>query len=41
MQMCLDDHDLSESLVAKGYERIMQFSWQASADLIWKTLNEI
>ena len=41
MRMCLDNMDLSASLIAKGYERIRNFSWQYSAELIWKTLNEI
>ena len=38
---CLMNEDLSSSLIASGFERIEYFRWQYSADLIWKTLNEI
>ncbi|MGE5377991.1 MAG: glycosyltransferase family 4 protein [Bacteroidota bacterium] len=38
---CLEDAELRASLIANGFERIKLFSWQESAELIWKTLNEI
>ena len=38
---CLDNDDLSLSLIASGHERTKHFPWQYSAELIWKTLNEI
>jgi glycosyltransferase involved in cell wall biosynthesis len=38
---CLEDHDLYCTLVGKGLERVKEFSWQASADIIWKTLHEL
>ena len=38
---CLKNEDLSLSLIARGFERIRHFRWQYSAELIWKTLNEI
>jgi len=38
---CLDHHDLSTSLVAKGFERINNFRWQTTAEIIWNVLNEI
>jgi glycosyltransferase involved in cell wall biosynthesis len=41
IQMCLDQDDLAASLIAKGYERIGHFSWQASAELVWKTLSQL
>ena len=38
---CLNNSGLRSSLIANGYERIKDFSWRRSAELIWKTLNEI
>jgi len=38
---CLSDHNLRLSLKEKGLARIKNFSWQRTAELIWKTLNEI
>ena len=38
---CLMNKDLSSALIASGFERIGHFHWQYSAELIWKTLNEI
>ena len=38
---CLENRALYSSLVAKGLERVREFSWQSSADLIWNALNEI
>lgn len=38
---CLDDYDLYSSLAATGLERAKTFSWQNSAGLVWKALNEI
>jgi glycosyltransferase involved in cell wall biosynthesis len=38
---CLENNELRLSLVSKGLERVKLFTWQKSADLIWKTLNEI
>lgn len=37
----LEDGDLRSFLRAKGLERAKEFPWQRSADMIWKTLNEI
>ncbi len=37
----LENNELRLSLVSKGLERVELFTWQKSADLIWKTLNEI
>lgn len=41
IRSCLQNPDLSASLVARGFERIKKFSWQISAELIWNTLHEI
>jgi glycosyltransferase involved in cell wall biosynthesis len=41
LRECLENNDLCLSLVSKGLERAKLFTWQKSADLIWKTLNEI
>lgn len=41
IRVCLEDNDLRLSLVSKGLERVKLFTWQKSADIIWKTLNEI
>jgi glycosyltransferase involved in cell wall biosynthesis len=38
---CLENHDLYCTLIAKGLERVKQFSWRAPADIIWKTLHEL
>jgi glycosyltransferase involved in cell wall biosynthesis len=38
---CLENRALSSSLVARGLERVKEFSWQNSAELIWNALNEI
>lgn len=38
---CLMDNDLRLSLKEKGLARAKEFTWQASADSIWKVLNEI
>lgn len=38
---CLENNELRLSLAFKGLERVKLFTWQKSADLIWKTLNEI
>jgi glycosyltransferase involved in cell wall biosynthesis len=40
LRSCLDNDDLRSSLITSGFERITHFSWQYSAELIWKTLNE-
>ncbi len=40
IERCLDDASLRASLSEKGLERAKNFSWQDTADLIWKTLNE-
>jgi len=37
----LNDQDMHSSLVARGAERVKQFSWQKSAETIWKALHEI
>ena len=41
LRKCLENHELRSSMVLKGLERVKLFTWQKSADLIWKTLNEI
>ena len=41
IEQCLSDEGLHESLAEKGVERAKMFSWQNTADLIWKTLNEL
>ncbi len=38
---CLEDHSLCASMVADGIEHVKNFSWCDSAELIWKTLNEV
>ena len=38
---CLENRNLYSSLVTNGLEHVKTFSWQTSAELIWKTLNEI
>ncbi len=40
IRQCLQNVDLSCLLIAKGLEQIKKYPWQASADLIWNTLNE-
>lgn len=41
IEKCLSDEHLRASLIEKGLERAKIFSWQNTADLIWKTLNEL
>jgi len=41
LRECLENNELRLSLVSKGLERVKLFTWQKSADLIWKALNEI
>lgn len=41
MRECLRNNDLRSSLVSKGLERVNQFSWQVTAELVWNALNEI
>lgn len=41
MEKCLKDKNLRASLAEKGLERVRNFSWQNTAELVWKTLNEI
>jgi len=41
MREYLNDQDMHSSLVARGAERVKQFSWQKSAETIWKALHEI
>jgi len=38
---CLCNDELRSSLIEKGLEHVQKYSWQTSAELIWKTLNEI
>lgn len=40
MRECLQNEDLSCLLIANGLERIKNYPWQASAELIWNALNE-
>jgi glycosyltransferase involved in cell wall biosynthesis len=41
MSACLSDPSLRASLRAKGSARVKSFSWQATAESVWKCLNEI
>jgi glycosyltransferase involved in cell wall biosynthesis len=41
MRVCLRDENLRNSLIAKGLTRVVKYSWRTTADLIWKTLNDI
>lgn len=41
MRSCLSDAHLRASLAEKGLARAKTFSWKRTADLIWKTLNEL
>jgi len=41
LRECLENHELRLSLTSKGLERIKRFTWQKSADLVWKTLHGI
>lgn len=41
LRRCLSDQDLRLSLKEKGLERAKDFSWQRTAESIWKSLNEI
>lgn len=41
MQQCLNDEGLRRSMKERGLARAQLFSWQRTAELIWKTLNEI
>jgi len=38
---CLENHNLYSCMVDDGMEHVKKFSWQDSAELIWKTLNEV
>jgi glycosyltransferase involved in cell wall biosynthesis len=40
LRECLKNNEICLSLVSKGLEQVELFTWQKSADLIWKTLNE-
>jgi len=41
MQECLTNKNLRTALINKGLARVKQFSWQRTAELIWKNLNEV
>jgi glycosyltransferase involved in cell wall biosynthesis len=41
MRICLKNNDLRAALIKKGLAHANNYSWQTTADLIWKTLNEI
>ena len=41
IEKCLSDESLRISLSEKGLARAKNFSWQNTADLIWRTLNEM
>jgi glycosyltransferase involved in cell wall biosynthesis len=40
MEQCVTDSTLRARLIEKGLARAREFSWQKTADEIWKTLNE-
>ncbi|HSM70979.1 MAG TPA: glycosyltransferase family 1 protein [Anaerolineales bacterium] len=41
IEECLSDNGVRTSLVTRGFERAKQFTWQKSAETVWKALNEI
>lgn len=41
LRRCLSDRELRMTLKEKGLCRARRFSWNTTAELIWKTLNEI
>ena len=41
IESCLGDDSLRASLIERGLARAKKFSWQNTADLIWKALNEL
>ena len=41
LRTCLRDLNLRLALREKGVERAKKFSWQTTAELVWKSLNEI
>lgn len=41
LRECLSSSALRSSLSEKGLERAKQFSWQATSELVWKSLHEI
>ena len=41
LKECLSNADLRSALKEKGLARASEFSWQATAELVWKNLNEI
>ena len=41
LKECLSDAHLRSELREKGLKRAAQFSWQATAELVWKNLNEL
>jgi glycosyltransferase involved in cell wall biosynthesis len=41
LKECLSSAGLRSTLKEKGLARAMKFSWQATAESVWKSLNEI
>jgi len=41
LRECLSDANLRSTLKKKGLARAKKFSWQTTADLVWKNLNEL
>jgi glycosyltransferase involved in cell wall biosynthesis len=41
LKKCLNDTDLRLELREKGLRRAAEFSWQATAERVWKNLNEL
>jgi glycosyltransferase involved in cell wall biosynthesis len=41
LKTCLSDADLRLRLKEQGLERAREFSWPTTAELVWKSLNEI
>jgi glycosyltransferase involved in cell wall biosynthesis len=41
MQECLSNDRLRSALREKGLARAQEFSWQTTAELVWKNLNEL
>jgi glycosyltransferase involved in cell wall biosynthesis len=41
LQECLSNEKLRRDLKEKGLARAREFSWQATAELVWKHLHEI
>ncbi len=41
LSRCLTDLPLRKSLIQRGLERVQQFSWQTTAEMVWRTLQGV